>query len=204
MKAGKITHRSALIQSSDFEIIKTYDAELRGIVNYYSLGYNVSEFYAVKHNAMESAVKTIAAKHKSSATWVRRKYIQRQEGTKYLLIEVENPKNPTKPYQATLGKEAIRLNRKTIIVDEVGHFYMGRNELVRRLLANECELCQSTDNIRVHHVRKLADVKKRYKGRNDPPPWAKFMMKRSRKTVLVCHKCHVEIHAGRYDGPKVK
>lgn len=104
----------------------------------------------------------------------------------------------------TLGKEPIRVNKKAITVNEVTHFYKGRNELVRRLLANECELCKSTDLIRVHHTRKLADVKKRYKGRKDPPPWAKFMMERNRKTVVVCHQCHTEIHAGRYDGPKVK
>jgi hypothetical protein len=38
----------------------------------------------------------------------------------------------------------------------MAQFYHGRNELVRRLLANECELCGSSEKINVHHVRKLA------------------------------------------------
>ncbi len=43
------------------------------------------------------------------------------------------------------------------------------NEPVKRLLAEQCELCGSTESIRVHHVRKLKDIEKRYKGRPDPP-----------------------------------
>ena len=69
-KAGKVTHRSELIQCSDYEIVKTYDTELRGIVNYYSLAYNVSQFNAIKHVAIESAVRTIAAKHKQKTGWL--------------------------------------------------------------------------------------------------------------------------------------
>ena len=71
-------------------------------------------------------------------------------------------------------------------------------------MANKCELCGSSDKIRGHHVRKLKDVVKRYQGQRHPPLWAKFMMERRRKVVFVCHQCHVDIHAGRYDGQKVK
>ncbi len=33
----------------------------------------------------------------------------------------------------------------------------ARNELLKRLLANTCELCQSPHQVEVHHIRKLAD-----------------------------------------------
>ena len=33
-----------------------------------------------------------------------------------------------------------------------------RNELIHRLLAERCELCESTDRLEVHHLRKLADL----------------------------------------------
>ncbi|MFC1976572.1 maturase, partial [Chloroflexota bacterium] len=88
--------------------------------------------------------------------------------------------------------------------DNIAQFYRGRNEVVRRLLANECELCGSSEKINVHHIRKLKNIRKKYKGRREPPKWAKFMMERNRKTVVVCHQCHVEIHAGKYDGRKVE
>ena len=90
------------------------------------------------------------------------------------------------------------------INDTVKKFYSGRNELIRRLLANECELCSSSEKIVVHHVHKLKEVKKKYEGRKDPPAWAVFMMERNRKTVVVCHSCHLKIHQGKYDGQKVE
>jgi len=35
-----------------------------------------------------------------------------------------------------------------------------RNELIHRLLAGRCEICEDTVNLEVHHVRKLADLSK--------------------------------------------
>ena len=118
--------------------------------------------------------------------------------------EVPNPNNPGRPPAAKFGDKPIRQNRHAIIVDRKAHFYHGRNELVSRLLANECELCGSSEQIRGHHVRKLADVKKKYKTQQNPPSWAVFMMARHRKVVFVCQKCHNAIHTGKYDGTKVK
>ena len=51
--------------------------------------------------------------------------------------------------------------------------YGGRTELVKRLLADTCELCGSKENIEVHHIRKLADVKN--KGLLNAPTWAQVM-----------------------------
>lgn len=74
---------------------------------------------------------------------------------------------------------------------------------MQRLLANQCELCHATENVEVHHVYKLADIKRKYQGRKQPPQWVVFMMSRNRKTIVVCQECHHEIHAGTYDGPKL-
>ena len=43
-----------------------------------------------------------------------------------------------------------------------------RNELIHRLLAGRCELCEGTEGLEVHHVRKLADLNK--PGRREKPP----------------------------------
>jgi hypothetical protein len=42
-----------------------------------------------------------------------------------------------------------------------------RNELIHRLLAERCEICEDTVNLEVHHVRKLADLSK--PGRRQKP-----------------------------------
>lgn len=80
--------------------------------------------------------------------------------------------------------------------------WSGRSEVVERLLAQQCELCGSSDNIVVHHPRKLADLSA--KGQPEPPDWKKRMAARRRKTLVVCRTCHERIHGGQYDGKAVK
>jgi hypothetical protein len=75
-----------------------------------------------------------------------------------------------------------------------------RNELLQRVMADECELCGSKDQVEVHHVRKLADLK--VKGRGEPPIWKQIMAYRRRKTLVVCKRCHDAIHAGRPTGTR--
>jgi hypothetical protein len=70
-----------------------------------------------------------------------------------------------------------------------------RNELLTRLLADQCELCGSREDIQVHHIRKLADLK--VKGRKERPKWVARMAAKRRKTLVVCRTCHVAIHNGQ-------
>ncbi|WP_202902353.1 RNA-directed DNA polymerase [Salinispora pacifica] len=74
-----------------------------------------------------------------------------------------------------------------------------RNELIHRLLADCCEICESRTNIEVHHVRKLADLNRH--DRPDKPAWVHLMAKRRRKTLVICRACHENIHAGRTTAP---
>ena len=83
---------------------------------------------------------------------------------------------------------------QAVIEDIPYKVYGGRTELVKRLLAEKCELCGSTENIEVHHIRKLADLKK--KGQAEVPKWVQIMSARKRKTLVVCRECHVAIHNG--------
>lgn len=59
----------------------------------------------------------------------------------------------------------------------------GRNGLIKRLQARVCENCGATDNLEMHHVRKLKDLK----GKSD---WEIKMISRNRKTLAVCTVCH--------------
>jgi hypothetical protein len=54
----------------------------------------------------------------------------------------------------------------------------------------------------LHHVKKLKDIRRN--GRKDKPEWMKRMIAMNRKTLAVCKKCHDEIHAGKFDGKKVR
>lgn len=89
--------------------------------------------------------------------------------------------------------------RKAAIEDKPYKVYGGRTELIKRLKADTCELCGSRTNIEVHHIRKLADVKK--KGLPNAPTWAQVMAARNRKTLVVCRECHKAIHNGTINKP---
>ena len=77
-----------------------------------------------------------------------------------------------------------------------------RNELILRLLAGRCEICEDTAHLEVRHVRKLADLSK--PGRREKPAWMHLMAKRRGKTLITCRRCHEDIHAGRATKPYPK
>jgi AI2M/AI1M-like HNH endonuclease len=64
--------------------------------------------------------------------------------------------------------------------------------LRQRLLTGTCEVCGGTDGITVHHVRRLADLEPPEHA--DAPRWAKLMSTKRRKTLIVCDRCHGNIH----------
>lgn len=71
--------------------------------------------------------------------------------------------------------------------------YKSRTELTQRLIANRCEWCRKTEGrMEVHHVRKLKNLK----GKKQ---WEQVMIARRRKTLILCHNCHVKLHAGKLD-----
>lgn len=70
----------------------------------------------------------------------------------------------------------------------------ARNGVVKRLLADTCEMCGSHDGVEVHHIRHLKDLNVR--GRAAKPSWAQMMAARRRKTLVVCRVCHEDIHYG--------
>jgi hypothetical protein len=145
-----------------------------------------------------SMLKTLAAKHSTTVTKMARKYKTRvatDDGPR-VCFQVTVPREGRKPLVARFG--GIPLHRKStaLISDrKPPRATTQGNELIHRLLAERCELCGSCTALHVHHVRKLADLDK--PGRPERPTWVRLMAKRKRKTLVVCERCHHDIHAGR-------
>src|SRR5205823_3366449 len=98
-----------------------------------------------------------------------------------------------KPLVAQFGGIPLQRKQDAILVDRQPQFLMKtRSELLQRVLADTCELCGSTEQGEVHHIRKLADLEK--PGRREKPVWVKQMATRRRKTLVVCRRCHEKIH----------
>lgn len=205
-KNGKVTHRNRFLSYSDFEIIHAYGSEWRGLVGYYSLAANIHSLRQVEWNALRSCQKTLAGKHKTTSRRIRDQYEAHVNGKLCLMCEVENPNNPQKPLRAFMGGIPLRTERNIDIGTYdtiVWNPRYGRVELTQRLLANQCELCGSTDRVEVHHIKSIRELQRRYRNRKELPLWVQAMSARYRNTLVVCHKCHWEIHRGNHDGQKL-
>ncbi|HEM2768233.1 TPA: reverse transcriptase domain-containing protein [Streptococcus suis] len=197
MKNGKAIHRNNLLQDDDFSIVQTYQQEYRGLVQYYILAQNLSWFSKVYWYMETSLLKTLAFKHKSSINKMLAKYkttTTSTNGRTVPCLQVVVPREDKPPLVATWGGISLSYKKKTVIEDAPYQVYGGRTELIKRLLANKCELCGSEENIEVHHIRKLADLNK-HNGKL-VPKWKEVMSARCRKTLVTCRDCHHAIHNG--------
>ena len=198
MKNGKTIHIGKLLQDDDFSIVQRFGAEYRGIVQYYLMAQNVSWLSKLHWIMQGSLLKTLAFKHKSSMNKIKKKYAceitDKTSGKTLKCIQVIVERKDKKPLIAQFGGLSLTHKRKTVIDDMPYKVWGGRTELLKRLLADTCELCGSTENIEVHHIRKLSDLDT--KGKAEKPIWIQIMATRKRKTLVVCRNCHNKIHNG--------
>ena len=142
-------------------------------------------------------LKTLAAKHSSTVTKIARKYKTRvatDDGPR-ICFQVTVPRDGREPLVARFGGIPLIRKRTAVLTDQQPSMTSRYNELIHRLLAGKCEMCEARTGLQVHHVRKLADLDR--PGRPGRPPWVVLMARRKRKTLVVCSACHHDIHAGR-------
>jgi hypothetical protein len=108
---------------------------------------------------------------------------------------VERPGKP--PLVARWGGITLAREKWATLDDQIQPRTVSHVELLTRLLADTCELCGSREKVEVHHIRHLRDLRRKWSGRGEPPEWIKTMASRRRKTLVVCHACHVAIHGGK-------
>jgi hypothetical protein len=199
MKRGKPIQRAERLNDSDFSIVAQYQAEYRGVVQYYLRAFNVHRLWQLRRIMRLSLAKTLADKHRSSVREVIRKYqttVPTPHGRLKALEVVQPRGEKKKPLVARFGGIELRRQKVAVINDRQPEVFNNlRSEIVQRLLADQCELCGAEDNCEVHHIRKLADLNR--PGEKEKPLWVKRMAARRRKTLVVCQKCHEEIHRER-------
>ena len=197
MKNGKAVQRRERTNDTVFSIIEQYQAEYRGLVEYYQLADNLYKLNRLKWVMEQSLTKTLARKLQLPVPQVYKKYqttlrVGRQT---YKGLQVVLPREGKKPLVATWGGIPLRKRPTAILNDQPRHVWNGRTELEQRLLADTCEMCGSHDRITVHHIRALKDLNQY--GRREKPRWVKIMAARHRKTLIVCWSCHMEIQYGK-------
>jgi hypothetical protein len=194
LRHGTPWHRATMQNLDDYDIVKTYGAEYRGIVQYYLLANDVWRLNRLCRDATISMLKTLAAKHQSSVTKMAAKYKAKIETPRGLrtCYEARVSRDGKQPLVARFGGIPLVRNKKAVIVDRNPSHQVTylKKELVRRLLTRRCELCGEPGQVVVHQVRRLASLGKH----TGQPAWAALMLKKRRKTLVVCHPCHDAIH----------
>jgi group II intron reverse transcriptase/maturase len=198
MKKRKILGRPYLLMESVYHIVSQYQAEYRGLVQYYKLAHNSRKLSKLKWAMEYSLTGTLANKLRISRPVVKQRYeatYKHPNGKTYKTLEVRVEREGKNDLVARWGGIPLNRNAKAVIADKPGMIWVCRGgELLQRLLANKCEICGSEDNIEVHHVRALKDLNK--KGRTKPRWWETIMAARRRKTLVVCEQCHLKgIHS---------
>ncbi|MBI5933832.1 MAG: hypothetical protein HY867_09000 [Chloroflexi bacterium] len=203
LRGEKPIHEAGLLAFSDAQIVDVYQQRYRGVAEYYKFATDRNALRKLKYVMEVSLTKTLANKFKSTVGRMYKKYGGKRtvQGYTYKVLVVEVPtKNGTRyVYWGGIPLKVIKTGTDTLD-DNNGRRNVtlsSRTDLVQRLQANECEICGSQENCEVHHVRKLADLKNRWRGRKEKPAWVRTMIAMQRKTLVVCAKCHLAIHTGK-------
>jgi group II intron reverse transcriptase/maturase len=196
LRHGKPWHRSAMQNLDDYDIVKTYGAEYRGIVQYYLLANDVWRLDRLRWDAVTSMLKTLAAKHQSSVNKMAAKHMATIE-TPYgprRCFEARIERTGKQPLVARFGGIPLVRDKRVVLIDHSPSHQVTypRKELVRRLLSRRCELCGDPDRVTVHQVRSLASLERHA----SQTAWAALMLRKRRKTLVVCRPCHDAIHVG--------
>ena len=194
-KNGKPAVRTDMLNHSVQTIIQRFNSEIDGLYNYYCLASNVAErlwWFRNKHHY--SLLATLARKERSSIKSILGKY------------SVEVPKNDGHGTFHTIG---IQLHERKLVTYRAEGFRKRKfapkevsvsasisKELKDRILTDTCEVCGAKGNTEVHHVKNLTSAM-RYYSNKEPPDWLKLMWLKRRRTLILCQRCHIDLHHGK-------
>ncbi|WP_331744292.1 reverse transcriptase domain-containing protein (plasmid) [Streptomyces sp. NBC_01136] len=195
IERGQPARRTQMVNLDDHSIISRYGAEYRGYVQFYLMAGDVHRLNRLLWVAQTSMLKTLACKYDSTVAKMAAKYkatIDTPHGPRVCIQVSTDRGDGRKPLVARFGGIPLKRQKKTVLDDRrPGPATTHRKELILRLQARRCELCEQRADVHVHHVRKLADLAT---PGQPQPAWAQIMAKKRRKTLVVCAACHDEIH----------
>ena len=178
-------HRKYLVGLTDLEIVSVYNAELRGICNYYGMASNFCKLHYFAYLMEYSCLKTLASKHKTSLSRTIDKF---NDGTGKWGIPYETKLGSKRRYFANYADCKGKAFATDYISNAAVVYGYAVNTLENRLKAKVCELCGTTesDHYEVHHINKLKNLKGKER-------WEIAMIAKHRKTLVVCRDCHRSI-----------
>jgi len=181
----KAMPRGKLMNRTDIEILSRYNAEVRGLYNYYSLAGNVSTLNHFSSLMKYSMLKTFGSKYRCQVRKIKERYVKNGEFTVPYTTKA-GPKEAIYYHGGFRKQDKPQLGQVDIL--DIYKKYSKPNSLAARLRSKKCELCGAEcGGLVMHQVKRLKDLTGQYE-------WEILMRKRHRKTLAVCLSCHAEIH----------
>lgn len=170
------------------DIVLRYNAIKRGLVNYYRPVVNIRVLSHIDYLLRLSLAKTLAQKYRTSM-----KAQFRKRGSSLKVWKMFNGQTKVVEYwECDFNVDTWAFSKSPRNPYEL---YKRYAKTTRSKLGMDCCICGDWNNIHMHHLRHLRKGSKTVvKGFN------RVMAQINRKQIPVCQPCHVNIHAGRYDG----
>jgi group II intron reverse transcriptase/maturase len=177
------------------QIVSLFNGINRGIQNYYRFVDNTNSLARIQHILRFSLARTLAAKYKISVKQVFSRFgrnttitVKARDGKRdrhvsfYLNSDWTMKRNgfKSKDKKVDLVQMAIRMRS-------------------RSKLGKPCCICNSSEQVEMHHVRHI----RKMKGRK-ATGFKAIMSALNRKQIPACKLCHRKIHRGEYDGISLK
>jgi hypothetical protein len=146
----------------------------------------------------ESLARTLAAKLKISVAKVYQRFGTTRQTTRgpRRVFRVTVEREGKRPLVAHWGGIPLVRRKDVPLPASYPPVREPKATLILRLLADTCELCGSHEGVQVHFEHRLKDLQRDGAAGT---PWAGAMLKRHRKSLVVCEACHQQIpHAGRH------
>jgi group II intron reverse transcriptase/maturase len=169
---------------SELEIVKRYDAQVRGICNFYCLAANYDKLKYFRYLMEYSCLKTLASKSNSTSAKLLKKY-HTQNGWG---IPYETKNGVRYAHIASIAD----CKAGKLLIDHDPWRYRSFEErsltIRQRLEACACELCgKHSTHCTVHHAGSMKKL-------SNDTAWERKMRELRRKTLIVCEDCHALIH----------
>ena len=172
-----------LINLDHSDILRYYSSVIRGIMNFYSFANNRKSLGSLVHGLKFSCARTLALKYKlRHASKVFRRF-----GT-----FLKCPNTGEALYIPHTFKAIKIFGVNTPLPDSV-LFSNWNNKLTKSNLFKSCVICGSRENIEMHHVRKIRDLKSKAQGKKIDFLTAQ-MASINRKQVPLCLTHHKALH----------
>jgi hypothetical protein len=179
--------RTSLFNHSHYNILRWYNSLVNGILNYYSFASNRPKLGYIIWLLRASCALTIANKYKLKTM---------SKAFKKHGFNLKDPETGLTLYISTEFKVINDYKTHKTDLDELDKTLNSdwASNLQETSFGKACAICGSTNKIEMHHVRKVANIRSKFKV--DGQSSSKLISAMNRKQIPLCYFHHKELHKG--------